>query len=146
GLVDTSSPFRQLAEPVSDTRDGVTLDIQSAFLSADQTIITYAMSALPAEMKSARFGDPECLTPAYLILSDGRKVEASSTSGGPTPDGSYANNIRFSDPVPANFNQATLVFPCLEGAAQGMGPEDWQFALAFKPASEGIVVHAATLM
>ena len=146
GLVDTSSPFRQLAEPVSDTRDGVTLDIQSAFLSADQTIITYAMSALPAEMKSARFGDPECFTPAYLILSDGSKIEAAGSSGGPTPDGSYANNIRFSDPVPANFNQATLVFPCLEGAAQGMGPEDWQFALAFKPASEGIVVHAATLM
>ncbi len=146
GLVDTSSPFRQLAEPVSDTRDGVTLDIQSAFLSADQTIITYAMSALPAEMKSARFGDPECFTPAYLILSDGSKIEAAGSSGGPTPDGSYANNIRFSDPVPANFNQATLVFPCLEGTVRGKGPEDWQFALTFKPAPENLAVYPATLI
>ena len=146
GLVDTSSPFRQLAEPVSETRDGVTLDIKSGFLSADGTIITYAMSDLPVEIKSTRFGDPECFTPAYLILSDGSKIEAAGSSGGPTPDGSYAYSIRFSDPVPANFNLATLVFPCLEGTARGKGPEDWQFALAFKPASEGIVVHPATLM
>jgi len=111
GLVDTSSPFRQLAEPVSDTREGVTLDIQSAFLSADQTIITYTMSDLPVEIKHAKFGDPECFTPAYLTLPDGSRVEASGSSSGLTPDGSYANSIRFSDPVPANFNQATLVFP-----------------------------------
>ena len=146
GLVDTSSPFRQLAEPVSDTRDGITLDIQSAFLSADGTIITYAMSGLPAEMKSARFGDPECFTPSYLILSDGSKIEAAGSSSGLMPDGSYANNIRFSDPVPANFNQATLVFPCLEGTARGKGPENWQFALAFKPAPENLAVYPATLM
>jgi len=146
GLVDTSSPFRQLAEPVSETRDGVTLDIKSGFLSADGTIITYAMSDLPVEIKSTRFGDPECFTPAYLILSDGSKIEAAGSSGGPTPDGSYANSIRFSDPVPANFNQATLVFPCLEGTVRGKGPEDWQFALTFKPAPENLAVYPATLI
>ncbi len=146
GLVDTSSPFRQLAEPVSDTRDGVTLTIQSAFLSADGTIITYSAPDLPIEIKRAGFGDPECNLPAYLTLPDGSKVEAAGSSSGITPDGSYANNIHFSDPVPANFNQATLVFPCLEGTARGKGPEDWQFALAFKPAPEDMVVYPATLM
>lgn len=146
GLVDTSSPFRQLAEPVSDTRDGVILDIQSAFLSADGTTITYTMSDLPAEMKRAQFGDPECLTPAYLTLPDGRKVEASGTSGGIAPDGSFVHQIRLSGSLPADFNQATLVFPCLEGTAQGKGPEDWQFALTFKPAPDGMLAHPATLM
>ena len=131
---------------MSNTRDGVTLDIQSAFLSADQTIITYAMSGLPAEMKGARFGDPECFTPVYLILSDGAKSKQPEATVDLAPNGSYINNIRFSDPFPANINQATLVFPCLEGTAQGKGPEDWQFALAFKPASEDIVVYPATLM
>lgn len=146
GLVDTSSPFRQLAEPVSDTREGVTLDIKSAFLSADGTVITYAMSDLPVEIKRARFGDPECTLPAYLTLPDGSKIEAAGSSGGITPDGSYVNNIRFNDPVPANFNQATLAFPCLEGTALGKGPEDWQFALAFKPAPEDLAIYPATLM
>jgi hypothetical protein len=51
GIVDTNSPFRQLDEPVSDTRDGITLTIRSAFLSADQTTITYAMSDLPVDIK-----------------------------------------------------------------------------------------------
>ncbi len=146
GLVDTSSPFRQLAEPVSDTRDGITLTIQSAFLSADQTIITYTMSDLPAEIKRAKFGDPECLTPASLTLPDGSQVEASGSSGGLEPDGSFVHNIRFGGPLPAGFSQATLVFPCLEGTAQGKGPENWQIALAFKPAPEDMVVYPATLM
>lgn len=146
GLVDTSSPFRQLAQPASDTRDGVTLDIQSAFLSADGTIITYAMSDLPAEFKHARFGEPECNVPTYLTLPDGSRIEATGSSSSNTPDGSYANSIRFSDPVPANFNQATLVFPCLEGTARGKGPEDWQFALTFKLAPENLAVYPATLM
>ena len=146
GLVDTSSPFRQLAEPVSHTRDGITLTIQSAFLSADQTIITYTMSDLPAEIKRAKFGDPECLIPAYMTLPDGSKVEASESGGSLAPDGSFVHGIRFSGPFPANFNQATLVFPCLEGTARGKGPEDWQIALAFKPAPEDIVIYPATLM
>ena len=115
GLVDTSSPFRQLAEPVSETRDGVTLDIKSGFLSADGTIITYAMSDLPVEIKSTRFGDPECFTPAYLILSDGSKIEAAGSSGGPTPDGSYA---RFGDRSQRKHQPATGL-PCLEGTARG---------------------------
>ena len=146
GLVDTSSPFRQLAEPISDTRQGITLTVQSAFLSANQTIITYVMSDLPTEMKRARFGDPECFTPAYLTLSDGSRFEASGSSGGLAPGGSFVHVIRFSSSIPANFNRATLVFPCLEGTARGKGPTDWHIALAFRPASESIVVYPATLM
>jgi hypothetical protein len=147
GLVKTSSPFRQLAQPVSATREGITLAIKSAFLSADQTIITYAMSDLPAEIKRAKFGDPECSIPAYLVLPDGSKVvEASENGGGLAPDGSFIHNIRFSGPFPANFNQAALVLPCLEGTARGKGPEDWQIALAFKPAPADMLVYPATLM
>jgi hypothetical protein len=146
GLVDTSSPFRELAEPVSDTRDGITLTIQSAFMSADQTIINYAMSDLPDEIKRAKFGDPECLMPASLTLPDGSQVEASGSSGGLEPNGAFVHELYFSGPYPANFSQATLVFPCLEGTAQGKGPEDWQISLAFKPAPEDMVVYPATLM
>jgi hypothetical protein len=146
GLVGTSSPFRQLAEPVSDTRDGVILTIQSAFLSADQTNINYTMSDLPAELKPSGFGHPECFTPAYLALPDGGKVEASGSSGGLAPDGAFVHEIRFSGPFPANFNEATLVFPCLVGTAQGEGPADWQIPLTFKPVPENIVVYPATLI
>lgn len=146
GLVNTSSPFRQLAEPVSDTRDGITLTVQSAFLSADQTIITYEMSDLPAEMKRARFGDPECLTPAYLQFPDDARLEASESSGGLAPDGSFVHQIRFNGPVPADYAQAALVFPCLEGTAKDRGPENWSIELAFQPVPEDLVVYPATLL
>ena len=144
--MNTSSPFRQLAEPVSDTRDGITLAIKSAFLSADQTIITYAMSDLPAEIKHSKFGEPECMLPAYLTLPDGSISEASESRGRFASDGSFVYYIRFNGPFPANFNQATLVFPCLDGTNLGKGPENWQIALAFKPISEDVVVFPATLM
>ena len=146
GLVDISSQFRQLAEPVSDTRDGITLAIQSAFLSADQTIITYAISDLPAELKPSGFGHSECFKPASLVLPDGNIVEASGSSGGLAPDGSFVHEVRFSVPFPANFNRATLVFPCLVGTARGKGPVDWSIALAFKPVPENITVYPATLI
>lgn len=146
GLVDTSSPFRQLAEPVSDTRDGITLAVQSVFLSADQTIITYTMSDLPAEVKRAQFGDRECMTPAHLSFADGSRMESSGSSGGLTPDGSFVHRIQFSHPLPANVNQATLVFPCLTGTAQSKGPQNWQIALSFKPAPNDMVVYPATLV
>jgi len=146
GLVDTSSSFRQLAEPVSDTRDGITLTVQSAFLSADQTIITYEMSDLPADIKRARFGDPECLTPPYLQFPDDARLEASEGSGWLAPDGSFDRQIRFSGPVPADYDQAALVFPCLEGTAKGKGPENWSIELAFQPVPEDLVVYPATLI
>ncbi len=146
GLVDTSSHFRQLAEPVSGTRDGITLDIQSAFLSYDGTIITYTMSNLPSEITQAKFGEPECQTPVYLNLPDGSKVEASGSRGGILADGSFVHEIRFSEPFPSDVNQATLVFPCLEGTAREKGPQDWQFALTFKLAPEDIGVYPVTLM
>jgi hypothetical protein len=146
GLVDTSTPFRQLAAPVSDTRDGVTLTIQSAFLSADQTVITYTMSDLPADIQRAGFGDPECSMPAYLTLPDGSSLEAAGSSGSLAPDGSFIRDVRFSGAFPTNINQATLVFPCLEGTARDKGPEYWPFSLAFRPVSEDIVVYPATLL
>jgi len=146
GLVDTSSPFRQLAGAVSDTRDGVILTIQSAFLSADQTIISYTMSDLPAGMKRANLGDAECNAPAYLALPDNSKMEAAESGGGLAPDGAFVHDIRFNAPIPANFDRATLVFPCLEGTAKGKGPQDWQIGLAFKPVPGKVAVFPATLM
>ena len=146
GLVDISSPFRQLAAPVSATKDGITLTIQSAFLSADQTVITYNMSELPADIKRAKFTDPECMQSAYLILPDGSQIESPISSGGTLPDGSFLRQVQFLSPVPVQFNQATLVFPCLEGTAREKGLQNWQFLLKFKPAPEELISYPVTLV
>jgi hypothetical protein len=146
GLVDTSSPLRQLAEPVSRTKDGITIAIKSAFLSADQTTITYNMSELPASIKRVKFGDPECMKPASLIFPDGSQIESSGSGGRAMPDGSFLREVQFLQQIPQQFNQVILVFPCLEGTARGKGPQDWQISLKFKPAPNDIVIYPATLM
>lgn len=145
GIVDSSTSFYQLIEPVSDSRDGVTLTVQSAFLSADQTIISFSMTDLSEEIKRAKFGDAECSTPAYLIFPDGSKVQSSEQKSSLLPTGTYEHTIYFNNLAGANFNQATLVFPCLTGTGPGKGPQDWQFDLAFKPAPEDVTVYPITL-
>lgn len=145
GLVDTSTPFRQLAEPVTETQDGITLTIRSAFLSADQTKVAYNMSELPAGIQRAKFSDPECMQPAYLILPDGSQIEAPLSSEGVMPDGSSVREIQFLSPIPVQFNEAILVFPCLEGSAPGKGPQNWQFSLEFKPAPKEMAFYPVTI-
>ena len=41
GIVDESSPIRVLAEPVSVTRDGITITVTSATLTGDKAYIDY---------------------------------------------------------------------------------------------------------
>lgn len=146
GLVDTSSPFRQLAEPVNDTKDGVSVTITSAFISADQTLITYEMSDLPDEIKRGKFGTPECIVPASLTFPDGSTIEASEMGGNITSDGGFEHGIRFNSSVPEGYNQAVLSFPCLEGTAREKGPQNWRFSLTFEPVEEDQVVYPAALM
>lgn len=145
GIVDTSATFYQLAEPVSDSRDGITLSIQSAFLSADQTVISFTMTDLPDEIKRDNFGDPECNTPAHLTLPDGSKIQSSGYDISLLPDGTYEHTLGFEYPVTTNFNQAILTFPCLQGTIPGKGPEDWRFDLAFVPAPEDLTAFPVTL-
>jgi hypothetical protein len=54
GIVDQSAPIRVLAEPVSVTRDGVTITVTSATLTADRTQIVYRIFGLPASTYPTR--------------------------------------------------------------------------------------------
>ena len=47
GLVSTDAPLRVLAEPVEQIRDGITLTVTSALLSADKTHIEYRVFGIP---------------------------------------------------------------------------------------------------
>ena len=47
GIVDQSNPIRVLAEPVSVTRDGITVTVTSATLTGDRTQIAYRIFGVP---------------------------------------------------------------------------------------------------
>jgi len=124
GLVSTEVPLRVLAEPVEQTRDGVTITISSALLSADKTQIDIRVFGIPREAYPNDEAISGCMTQEYLRLPDGSEL------------------VRMDDypAVPANVNEAVLVIPCLANTLPGKAPENWELKLRFVPAPEGFTV------
>ncbi len=125
GVVDQSAPFRVLAEPVSVTRDGITITVTSAFLTGEKTYIEYRIFGVPGSAYPNREDVIGCTTPEYLRL----------------PDGTRLNRIDndFS-PVPAGINAASFVMPCIFNTLPGKTPENWEMSLRFVPAPPDLTV------
>lgn len=124
GLVSTDTPLRVLAEPVEQTRDGVTLTVTSALLSAESTHIEYRVFGIPRDAYPDSEAISGCMQQEYLRLPDGSKLE------------------RMNDypAIFADVNEAVLVVPCLANTLPGKAPENWELPLRFVPAPEGFMV------
>ncbi len=125
GIVDESSPIRVLAEPVSVTRDGITVTVTSATLTGDKTQIAYRIFGLPASAYPAREDVAGCFPQEYLRLPDGTKL----------------TQINYGyQPVPAGVNEADFVIPCFSNTLPGKAPENWELPLRFIPAPPDLTV------
>jgi len=125
GIVDQSAPIRVLAEPVSLTRDGITVTVTSATLSADKTQIKYRVFGIPSSAYPDREDIVGCMQPEYLRL----------------PDGTRLVQVNFGyQPVPANVNETVFVIPCLQDTLPGKAPENWEIQLHFVPAPADMTV------
>lgn len=129
GLVDQSVPLRVLTEPVTLTRDGVTIKVEEAVISADKTVVRFTMDGI------SPYDNPQDLT----------KCDGSST-GVSLPDGSHLKMIagyglngwasgyeaRYTfDPLPSGVNDATYIPPCLQGYLPDANLNDWILTLHF---------------
>lgn len=132
GLVDSGSPFRVLAEPVAQTRDGVTITVKEMVLSSDKTTIVYTMEGIPFASLSRQENNPGCNGNAEVRLPDGSSLQQMSGSGTGWGTGM---EMRFTyTPIPADVNKATLFIPCISSTLPGALPENWEFPLRFIPA------------
>lgn len=124
GLVDTSVPIRVLAEPVEQTRDGVTITVINATLTSDRSHIEYRVFGVPRTAYSGDENVHGCFQSDYLLLPDGSKLD------------------RFNDfpAIPADVNEVTLVIPCIAETMPGTVPENWEFQLKFVAASPDMTV------
>ncbi len=129
GVFDTSAPLRVLAEPVTLTRDGITLTVEEALLSADQTTITYSVAGVPSSAYPHQEDVIGCYTTPYLELPDAGTLQITSGSGGGFAV-SYRNQMHYAA-VPAEINAATFVVPCLDSTLPGSVPENWRLPLQF---------------
>ena len=122
GLIEPDTPIRVLKETVSQTRDGITVEVYKAALTPKQSYIYFNIFDLPSSAYSGDESEPGCIMPQYLETEDGHRFKAFS-------DSEY-------ELIPPEIDALTLVIPCLRNTQTGTAPEDWRLPLEFVP-SEG---------
>lgn len=118
GVVEETGGIRVLAEPVTVEQGGISVTVTSTVLTGENTHIAFRFFGIPPEAYPASESDPGCVTQPYLRLSDGTELE-------------MLNDF---PPIPADMDEAVLVFPCLYGTLPGSAPENWELNLRFAPA------------
>lgn len=113
GIVDQSQPIRVLAEPVRVTRDGVTVSVNQAVLTSEDTQIEFGYSGVPLSAYPPE-NATGCMEREYLLLPDGSLVD------------SFA-------PIPADISEAILIIPCIFNTLPDTLPTDWEIPLVFIP-------------
>src|SRR5215211_261566 len=165
GMVDQSVPLRILAEPVSVTREGITLTVEQAVLGADKTVLIYRVEGIPpdayvsdvnegnAGYSSSSSTDLEgtpnvshstfenvalCASDDRLVLTDGSFIRATGGEGNAWQSG-YERRFNYAA-IPSDVNDAKLTIPCIDGTSLGVLPENWELSLHFVPASPEMTV------
>ena len=125
GIVDESSSIRVLAEPVSITRDGITVTVTSATLTDEKTVLLYQIENVPNSALSHDENVSGCATPARLTLPNGSKLYPLGDWGS-----LYQRNDIF-EPVAGDITEATFILPCINETLPGKAPENWELLLHF---------------
>lgn len=134
GLVEQGAPIRVLAEPVTLTRDGVTVTVSEAVLTAEKTVVIFTVDNLPWEAISHNENVAGCSGVVDLRLPDGTILKLRSGEGS-------MNETRFTyPPIPGTVNEAIFVMPCLRETLPGLAPENWEIPLRFIPAPPDLTV------
>ena len=133
-IVEQNVPLRVLAEPVTQTRDDITVTVKQAFLTSDKTTVIYSVEGVPWSALSHNENVPGCGMGSELRLLDGTLLKL--TGGGGTP-----MEIKMDyPPIPADIDQTTFVLPCIQDTLPGLAPEDWELPLRFVPAPGDLTV------
>ncbi len=162
GMIDQSTQLRVLAEPISVTRDGITLTVEQVVLSADKTVLVYQIEGIPEDAYApweentsnsyssvvTTEGTPEdrpvttesssCIPDVYLLLPDGSTLHMHTAEGNGWMTG-FENRSVYG-PLPAGVNEVTLIMPCVEGTLVGRLPENWEVPLRFESAPSDMIV------
>lgn len=144
GLVDQTAPIRVLAEPVSDTRQGITLSILKVIADSKHTVLAYRVSGIPPTYN----GFPVCGASPVVRLPDGTEL-AGENRGASGMSSEAGQPITFDiqltyAPVPPQVKHLTFVLPCIL-PTPGTGPENWEISISLSTAPANFVTPAAVI-
>ena len=130
GIVDQSTPLRMLAEPVSQTRDGITVTVTEAVLSADRTIVVVKFENVPVDKVPNQEDNSDCYPAPAFQLPQSDPLQPTSSQGNDWGSGSEYHYTYAG--VPADVNEATLFIGCVPGdVTPRVLPENWELPLHF---------------
>ncbi len=135
GIVEQDTPIRILAEPVSQTRDGITLTVEQVVLTSEKTFLSYNVEGIPHDARPKGEGgashNPSSPT---LLLPDGSELFLTNGNGSGWESG-YQNDLYY-PAIPIDVNTVTFALPSLMDVAPNAAPQDWALTLEFVPAPE----------
>ena len=134
GVVETDTQFFMLEEPVSQTRDSVTITVEKALMNAGNISLTYKVEGLTPDKFS--FLEPlnTCMAQEELRLPNGESMKPSEGISSAPMEGGFESANKYSS-IPMDITDATLLIPCISGAlSPGILPENWELPLHFVPA------------
>ncbi|MFZ3150191.1 MAG: hypothetical protein WA116_00730 [Anaerolineaceae bacterium] len=129
GLVSEVDSVRVLQEPVSLTRDGITVIVNDAVLTSDKTTIEYKVFGVPASENQKDLSEKEVCTtmPVIKLPKSGRILQEDSPGIFP--------------PIGSDVDTVHLYLACIPGTSFEEVPADWELPLRFVPAPEGLVIN-----
>ncbi|MGD0806831.1 MAG: hypothetical protein ABSA10_05105 [Anaerolineales bacterium] len=138
GIVQDGS-IRVLAEPVTVTREGITLTLEQVVADPTQTIVVYKAEGLSVAVANSNGeGGSLCWKPEVVRLPDGTELAGAGGEGGGWGSG-YRSRLIYGA-MPPDVNEGTLVVPCIMGMPPGKAPEDWSLPFRLKPAPPDLTV------
>ncbi|MEI6291207.1 MAG: hypothetical protein WCP19_12310, partial [Chloroflexota bacterium] len=137
GLVEQGTPIRMLAEPVLQTRDGITLTVSEAMLTTDKTVVLFSLENVPWSALSHDENVVGCSDMPWLSLANGTRLTVQGGSA------QMRQSRMVYSAIAVDINEATLNLPCIQNTMPGLAPENWQVALRFKPAPADLIIEPA---
>lgn len=143
GLVHEGQ-IRALAEPVSLTREGITVTVEQLVINQERSTLVYSVDGIPVAAQDTPAEETLCATPSFpyevsLRPPDGSPLLASPNGVDGWPSG-YRHRFDY-PPIPADVNDVTLVISCLFHTLPGAAPENWGIPLHLAPAPPEMTVY-----
>jgi hypothetical protein len=131
GLI-SEGQVRVLAEPVSVTREGITLTVEEVWAASDRTLIQVSIEGWPWRKLVDDSPANGCLDPAFLRLPNRELTHTQPQSSVGWATGYELKSLY--PAIPPTENEITFVMPCLILAMPGEAPENWELSLRLVPA------------